>query len=891
MSTYRTDDSGWLEPEDDPEDVKKYGTSEGVRRAWDVRGRGVHEDPPRPGRTPRAEDLTTGHIKRELTDISGYSKNARDITTEQALAQANVSDIYTNMEADLGKIGSRYTRLEGISGNMNKENGRKIIKNAKAITRLYSGYMSGAPTNMLRDHLDRLDDILQSDEFSDVSAKDMNSFVIDNVQKLVYQEIESNRQQFTDHGIRHIVSDIDRQEQILSALGEDDPRTLLMATAIMVNHDVGYTTPLIREGDARGIQLSGQHPEMGAKVFEEQRDIWDRGRIFSEEEYDHMKEAIRTHDSPEIDRDDMLITSTRLADNLSIFSNEKLPSSFKYVHNGPEILKQMGDAAKDNDEKLFNTLRDNLWSEIDQDETINKDLARDLKSATRKMTMLTPKFTLGVLAGEVDDISYDQEEDRLEVAIRYNDFDSFLQRHFDMGQKQAKKLLEAYGETDFTKKEYNLGGFVRLRVIDTPKHRRVEKYSPDQPRVPAGEPSGGQFAGGASYSMSDLPESQQVAIRENLSKHGVTEADMRRRLSVALTVAGYTKYNGKSAAEHGLNWYDRVNAMAGKTAETIGVDKDHFIGAIAALSSNNVWERKSGSMPNLEIATRCAQIVKENPTVTITPEDVDAWKRGYGDQAELKTAQLIEQMIRDGESWRSIAIRTGVADSKARSMVKNGKVKEGREKWIGIKPEELDQWVGSRAINDLPASVAALRMASDSQLTKGVEGATTGWPNIAQAVRILRGENPDKVVLGNKVKAFMNTIRGQKNEPTVDRHMVRLMTGQLDIGLSIKEFPKIKIGAGKERIGATPRDWVKGIGSYPAFADAIRQATKDINSLKIFPEELTTDDTQAIAWYVQLSHYPTSRDRVRKDIESEIPWSDTYQVLRSAIGFVYGLSG
>jgi len=54
------------------------------------------------------------------------------------------------------------------------------------------------------------------------------------------------------------------------------------------------------------------------------------------------------------------------------------------------------------------------------------------------------------------------------VDVAYSKWDAKLQKMFDMGQRQTKKLLENYGHKDFSKTEYDLGGLVTLRVTGVP---------------------------------------------------------------------------------------------------------------------------------------------------------------------------------------------------------------------------------------------------------------------------------------------------------------------------------------------------------------------------------------------------------------------------------------
>ena len=96
-------------------------------------------------------------------------------------------------------------------------------------------------------------------------------------------------------------------------------------------------------------------------------------------------------------------------------------------------------------------------------------MKRDMKAGVRDITFLTPKYTMGVLAGEISSIK--NEKGRIAITIDHNEFDALMQRHFKMGQSQVKGLLKAYGHTSFRKKVYNLGPHAVLRVVKLPKKK------------------------------------------------------------------------------------------------------------------------------------------------------------------------------------------------------------------------------------------------------------------------------------------------------------------------------------------------------------------------------------------------------------------------------------
>jgi hypothetical protein len=400
---------------------------------------------------------------RGRMSVSDYPEDASKITKEMRMAQAEYGDIQANMKYRLAGIVKGDPKLSKVDGELTKENVNKIIDNAKKQLGQYENYLAGDTAMRARDYIDHMKDVLSEPGLKNLNAKDIDTMMNDSIKKLVYQEVESNRQQFTDHGIRHIVGNIERQDRIMTTMtkGQVDPMDRLAGAFIMVNHDVGYTTPLIREGGTRGAMVSGNHKDFSEKILGQQADKWNEGKIFSREQYDKILHITKTHDSSDLDRKDPLGTSVRLSDNLSLFSKEKLPGMFQYVRNGEKHLLELGKAAAKKDQLYFEKAKTDLYSSIDR-ANISAQLKRDLKASVKELSYVTPKFTIGVLAGEISKIS--RSGGKTKVDITYSKWDARLQKMFDMGQRQTKKLLNDYGYKDFSKTEYDLGGIVTIKI-------------------------------------------------------------------------------------------------------------------------------------------------------------------------------------------------------------------------------------------------------------------------------------------------------------------------------------------------------------------------------------------------------------------------------------------
>lgn len=426
------------------------------------------------------KDVDDLYPEGKISDISSFPKDFKEITPAQFESQAKLADIVANMQSKLKEIASGEAPKLGTLGStqINETHLESITKTLKTELKRYTNYLAGDTTDLMRDFIEKYESLVKKaiPELKGISATKIEVMGVDMVRKLVYQEIESVRQQFTDHGIRHLMGNVNYQQEFLDrfvqAGGVVSGRERLMGTWIMINHDVGYTTPLVREGGLRGVMSTKLHQSWGAKIAEEQRAIWDMGKIFTPSEWSRMVEIIRTHDSTRLDTSDMLATTTRISDNLSLFNSKKIPSVFKYVQNSEELLSSMMEAAKLNDLAKFESLRVALTEEVNTS-ALSPQLKRDFLAGVKEISMMTPKFTLGVLAGDIETIATSAES-LFVVEVRYNKFDAFLQKMFDMGQSQTKKFLKDYGIEDFSATKYTMGkiedkNLLEIRIKGAPE--------------------------------------------------------------------------------------------------------------------------------------------------------------------------------------------------------------------------------------------------------------------------------------------------------------------------------------------------------------------------------------------------------------------------------------
>lgn len=403
-----------------------------------------------------------GGYQEAFEEKQKASESEKKPTAKTSSYKGIYADYKSNAKSELSKISYGQVMKDKPVKGLVKDNIDTISRNARNQLARYTPYLSAVSYSKARNIISDTLRYFKDPALRHADVKTVNNLMKDFVGKLVYQEVESNKAQFTDHGIRHIYGNIERANDLLDVFGAGSNVNKLLSTFIMVNHDLGYTAPDVRKGGAEGIAASKKHKQYSKYMASKERKFWNINKIFTSEQYDKILYVIETHNSSEMSREDLLATSVRISDNLVLFAKDKLPSMFSLIKGGGESLVRLGKAAKRNDEKVFNIERDKLYKKIDEG-PLDRNLKRDLKAAVAKINLLTPKFTMGVLAGEISSIK--SSKGKAVVKIKHNKWDSFLQKYFEMGQRQLKKFLGDYNIEEYDKDEYNIGDMLVLKVV------------------------------------------------------------------------------------------------------------------------------------------------------------------------------------------------------------------------------------------------------------------------------------------------------------------------------------------------------------------------------------------------------------------------------------------
>lgn len=337
-----------------------------------------------------------------------------------------------------------------LKGKMKKAAVEDIKKNARGVLRTYAHHLPGDDVDNLHELISTqsslLTEALKAGDLTGADAETVNLMIMDSVHNLVYQTHESYHRQLGDHGVRHIKGNIDTQNDVFDALAKSGKKVSslqrLQAMMVQINHDMGYTAAPSKAD----IKYTGKHKEFSSDIF--QSEYEDGYREVFGDDTDKMVEWIKTHDSDQINWDDDPVGSAiRVADNLSLFAKEKLPGLFRFVPGAIEDLEELGAASKAKDEAKGEEIKVRLKKKV-EDSELSAPIKKALLNAAEEVSLITAKFTLGMLGGKLGVISF--KDGHLNVEVDQDPYDTKLQQLFDMGQRQFGKLAEAYGYKDFT---------------------------------------------------------------------------------------------------------------------------------------------------------------------------------------------------------------------------------------------------------------------------------------------------------------------------------------------------------------------------------------------------------------------------------------------------------
>jgi len=394
-------------------------------------------------------------------------------------AAGQVERVDDEMHASFRALGlKRTTRVPVERGPLDRKAWRAIRHNIDAHISEHAAYMTQDTQKMTRRELSRqLGLFIRTGMAKD--ARLLDAYMDHATDALAYQELHAWRRQLGDHGIRHITEDQRLTDEMLRELGGTvghvSSRERLLAAIALTYHDIGYTAKPARETFA-GTKL---HQVYSAQFVRQQPIL----QKLLGDDMNRVCDWIETHQDSDIDwAEDPVGSSIRLSDNLALFAREKLPALFRYVPGAVEELKAMAIDLQSGKADHVKRRKAKLRSMV-EGARLAPGMKRNLMNAVDDIFQLTPKFTLGMLAGHTLQPKFDGQT--MHIPIQYSAFAKTLQDLFQMGQEQFIKLGDSYGlkPADVDKGEFtftNKHGIpvLHCKVVGAPSG--VFKHLPDQ---------------------------------------------------------------------------------------------------------------------------------------------------------------------------------------------------------------------------------------------------------------------------------------------------------------------------------------------------------------------------------------------------------------------------
>jgi hypothetical protein len=418
--------------------IKDALVSEFGEDAVEWRTHKVHETQLTPSVTVRFPDGTRkkykdlsddeqARVKQAISEGMAATKGMNDYT------RADVSTMRRNMDNNLSVHDDKdveETKNESTD-EVKPEGASELAKvtrdNGRALVRKYRSAMSSVSEPMAEKCVDDYSEVLKeavSDgSLSGVSQGDLDEFVREDVKRLVHQEVETQRRSLGDHGIRHVAGNVRSTLGMLGELASHGVsltgKQKLMAVAIQMNHDQGYTV-----GEAAtDISKGKAHKKQSEQLAEQEKSRYEK--VFGKEDAEKIVRVIGTHDSNEIDWDeDPVGSAVRLADNTSLFGNDKVQDLF--VRN-PKTMAlacklRLAAQAKPDDKELQKNIKGQMHDAVDGagfDESDAEELHRQVDEMSEGKFSTTADI-LSRYSGKLKGFRYEPEKKMMAVDMAYS---------------------------------------------------------------------------------------------------------------------------------------------------------------------------------------------------------------------------------------------------------------------------------------------------------------------------------------------------------------------------------------------------------------------------------------------------------------------------------------
>ncbi len=414
-------------------------------------------------------------------DSTAYKNKEQDYLTQKLPKMPGLDTRYEHESTgDVGYLQDmdRYIGVTALKpaprGNISKSGINVIRKNVKAeINRLFnssSKRISPLKLTIITWQTNRYLDLLQQaiDEGDikttgdTLTLADVQYIVARNIHTLAFQDYVATENSLGDHGLRHLVEHnikiaeevLNQAKKFMSSRYKLRAMDYLITHQIMIDHDTGYATDIVRAGvnaDATKGTDSG-HNVLAAKMIRErtQGGTDPLSRLFGAEGIARIHQGVLTHDSSKVDIGVDAATTVdsaiHLADNTHAFES-KLP---EILYGYPEsfiamrLLKAAGEMGNTD---LVTKIRQQLVQSIRDNPKIGKDDKVSLSVAANTLTPKSYAFTVGRIMGKDPVVTFDEATGKIVVSVTDNNIHQDVVRLFDKGayDQLAKFIADLLG--------------------------------------------------------------------------------------------------------------------------------------------------------------------------------------------------------------------------------------------------------------------------------------------------------------------------------------------------------------------------------------------------------------------------------------------------------------
>jgi hypothetical protein len=389
-----------------------------------------------------------------------------------------------------------------------------------------------------------------------------------------------------------------------------------------------------------------------------------------------------------------------------------------------------------------------------------------------------------------------------------------------------------------------------VRDLPTPSvpHGRVEPHTGMRTDLtPKNRPAKDKMLIHEATSYDKMPEDVQAELDAALGNLGITREQINENIR-----ATFLRAVEANDPPVGLEWYDAAHAAAVHVADGNDISVEQAVGMIAAASPQQSWG------DNVTVIEYVMRALGEDHEVQMDLMEVPQTRK-----VQIK-GKMVELTMTTYEWIKRETVGGGAKPSK-----KDGKVRTvpPLEELSGKHVSELDPYVAAAVIKahgqlgykiegiggtrpdpesgePVPFNIDGhpLRSLDDMTLDVANVGWTCGTQHIGRAIRIARGEQPNEVLNGHKVRSFFNNIL-EPSDPsldvTVDSHAFSIAMAE-KYGSGSDEYGYFA-GSKKLNDKTSPGSATLGFtGLYSIFADQYRVVA---NELGVSPNQL-----QAVTW-------------------------------------------